>query len=232
VLSRRALGGVAAPLFQTSLVVAVFGFGLFFDHASRRAQEPATLAEAMQLALQRDEASDEVRDFLPWVLSTGDHSGLPFIVVDKAHARIYSFGPLGQLRGSAPVLLGAARADEPGPPATPAGRFFGTAGSLDGTEPIAWRQGTIELSLHPLPSPSAPGRGLQRLASTDLEERRISEGSLHVAGGFYREHIGPLRAVASVAYVLPETMPVETVFKPYAMQQDKRIVQSSRRRLS
>lgn len=61
---------------------------------------------------------------------------------------------------------------------------------------------------------SDPAR--ERLASDDVEDKRISDGSLHVAGQFYREHLSPLQGRASIAYVLPEVLPVRDVFSSYS----------------
>jgi hypothetical protein len=71
------------------------------------------------------------------VMASGDHQGLPFVVVDKIHARVFVFNRSGQLLGSAPALVGLARGDEavpgigerplsqiqPHERITPAGRF-------------------------------------------------------------------------------------------------------------
>jgi hypothetical protein len=73
-----------------------------------------------------------------------------------------------------------------------------------------------------------PGRGMQRLASADLEVKRISDGSLHVAGRFYRDYLAPLKSQASIAYVLPEVLPVRDVFSSYDMGPGFSFVQSPR----
>jgi hypothetical protein len=66
--------------------------------------------------------------------------------------------------------------------------------------------------LYAAPSAASPGRAQQRLASGRVEDKRISDGSLHVAGDFYREHLAPLHGRASVAYVLPEASPAREIF--------------------
>lgn len=222
--------GLAASLFQFSLVAAVCGLGLFFDHASQRAQEPATLADAVQTALERDEASDQVRGFIRWVMDTGDHGGLPFVVVDKTHARLYAFGPLGQLRGSAPVVAEAADAHEPMLLPAPAGRFINLGASPAEPRSMAWAHDDVVLVLRPSPVAGPRGQRSVRLASTEPGERRASEAELQVAGGFFREYIDPLGEVASVAYVLPDASPAQALGQQGAMQRNARIVQSSTRR--
>jgi hypothetical protein len=233
---RSVHGALAAPLFQTSLVAAVIGFGVYFDDASARAQEPEKLAEAVQSALEHKAASPQVRGFAQWVLATHDNAGQPFIVVDKAQARVYAFGPLGQLRATAPVILGAARADDSVPPATPAGRFTKDSIQQPGAGGMAWSREGVQLLVHPLPAFVAAGDELQLLGSPGLEARRTSEGTIHVAAGFWREHIDPLRSAASIAYVLPEAQQVEAVATPattpHARQRETHIAQSSTRRLS
>ena len=56
-------------------------------------------------------ASPDARHVADWVAHSGDHGGLPFLIVDKANARVFVFEPGGHLRGAAPVLLGSARGD-------------------------------------------------------------------------------------------------------------------------
>jgi hypothetical protein len=206
------LRGPSGPIFYTALIAALVGFGVFFDHtAATTASSPESVA-AMHADLARERASSDVRQVAQWAIDSGDHAGLPFVVVDKERARLFAFDAMGRLRASTPVLLGAARGDAPDVPATPAGRFVTDTWQSALSHSIVWVNGDVALSLHALPSPASPGRALQRLASDRVEDKRISDGSLHVAGEFYQQFLAPLRGQASVAYVLPESQPAYGMF--------------------
>lgn len=213
-MSNASKRGVAhATLFHSGLIAALVGFGLYFDHAAIQEAPVATARPDTESGLSRHAASPDVRRLVRWVLAAQDHENLPFLVVDKVNARIYAFDPEGRLRAAAPVLLGAGRGDHDQAPATPAGRFV--AASLEVPRgAIVWANATSLLELHAVPSPRSPGRGTERLASADAKDKRISEGSLHVAADFYRGHLDGLRSGASVVYVLPETTPVDRLFTP------------------
>jgi hypothetical protein len=204
--------GLAARLFPAGLVAVLVGFGLYFDHAASFGARPEESVAALDGALARESASPDVRQVAQWAVATQDHAGLPFVVIDKARARIFAFDPQGRLRGNAPVLLGAARGDEDAAPATPAGRFVADTLASARSGAIIWVNADTQVALYVLPSPQAPGRGLQRLASAHVNDRRISEGSLHVAADFYRECLEALQSQPSIAYVLPETVPVDDMF--------------------
>jgi hypothetical protein len=222
---RSARSGPSGLLFQISLVAVLIGFGAYFDHASSDSDGVIAIQET---ELLREKASPQVRYIAQWAVSSRDHGGLPFVVVDKARARLFAFDPDGHLSGSGPVLLGAARSDDNAVPATPAGRFVADNWLSSRAEGIVWVNGATQLNLHAVPSSNAPGRGIQRLASRRLEDKRISEGSLHVAAEFYRDHLGVLRTQPSVAYVLPETLPVDEVFGSYKIEQRSLFAQLTR----
>lgn len=206
------LRGPSGPVFYTGLIAALVGFGIFFDHTAATTSASPEAVAVMQADLARERASTDVRQLAQWAIDSGDHAGLPFVVIDKARARLFAFDAMGHLRASAPVLLGAVRSDAADVPATPAGRFVTDTWQSGLGDAIVWVNGEVELSLHALPSPAAPGRALQRLASDRVEDKRISDGSLHVASDFYQQFLAPLRAQSSVAYVLPETQPVHGTF--------------------
>jgi hypothetical protein len=198
-------------VFQTSLFAALIAFGLYFDHEATSAPTAQRVA-TLRAQLAREQAAPEVEQLASWAVDSLDHAGLPFVVVDKTRARLFAFDPQGRLQGSAPVLLGASHEDGPAVPATPAGRFVADPRLSASSDGIVWvRSGTV-LSLHGVPSSAAPGHGLQRLASTNVQDKRISDGSLHVAADFYRDHLRALRTQESIAYVLPEALPWQQVF--------------------
>jgi hypothetical protein len=226
VFKRIFSAGPAGPIFYSSLVAALIGFGLFFDHVDAVGPARSVLA-ALQTDLARAGASPEVTRVARWAIDSEDHFGLPFIIVDKANARLFSFDPTGRLSASAPVLLGASRGDGPrAPAATPAGRFVAATWLSMGGDGIVWINADAALSLFGIPSGISPGRGMQRLASNDLQDKRISDGSLHVAGQFYRDHLDPLKNQASIVYVLPEVVSAADVFS--MVPADSRFAQSPR----
>jgi hypothetical protein len=207
----------SGAVFYASLAAALIGFGLFFDHAATASGPPQSQASAvLHDDLARERASAEVEYVAQWAVESQDHAGLPFVVVDKAKARLFAFEAAGRLLASAPVLLGASRADGPAAEAaTPAGRFVAATWLAVHGESMVWINADAAISLHGIPSGVSPGRSAKRLASDDVEDRRISDGSLHVAGPFFRDYLGPLRGQASIAYVLPEVLPVRDVFNSY-----------------
>lgn len=203
----------SSPVFQTSLIAALIGFGVYFDHESASAPAAHTLA-ALHAELARERAAPEVQQVAAWAVDSLDHADLPFVVIDKARARLFAFDPQGRLQGSAPVLLGTSHEDGPAPPATPAGRFVAYPQLLEHSDGIVWVHANTVLSLRGGASSAGPGRQRQRLASDNVQDKRISDGTLHVPNDFYRDHLSPLRWQESVAYVLPEAVPWQQVFGP------------------
>lgn len=203
--------GPSGPVFYTSLVAALIGFGLYFDHTAMASLPPGVAALHSDLA--RERASLQVQQVAQWAVESRDHAGLPFIVVDKVKARLFAFDAAGRLLASGPVLLGASHGDGPtAAAATPAGRFVAATWLPVPGNGIVWINADAAVTLHGIPSGVSPGHGPQRLASDDVEDKRISDGSLHVAGQFYRDYLRPLKGQASIAYVLPEVVPVRDVF--------------------
>jgi hypothetical protein len=192
-----------AALFSTTLLAALLGFGLFFDHLAHRpsSADPTDLLPSID---EEGFPSVTVARQARWAIETKDHRGLPFLVIDKGRARLFAFDGEGRLRASTPVLLGAARSDRAAAPATPAGRFIAEARIPGPGGSLVWLNGDAELKLHAPDFWLAPGRALQRLASSQPDDKRISDGSLHVPPAFFQQYLRPLRNQRSVAYVLPE----------------------------
>jgi hypothetical protein len=229
VFQRTSSTGPAGPVFYTSLLAALIGFGLFFDHVAMVGPPAGDAVADLHGDLARERASPEVEHVARWAVDSRDHRGLPFIVVDKARARLFAFDAGGRLLASAPVLLGASRGDGPAADAaTPAGRFVAASGLPVHGDAIMWINSDAALSLHGIPSQTSPGRAAQRLASGILEDKRISDGSLHVAGQFYRDYLRPLQGQASIAYVLPEVHPARDVFNSVVTGLGSGVAQSTR----
>ncbi len=227
VFKQTSRNGPSGPIFYAGLVAALIGFGLYFDHTAMASLPPALAALHGDLA--RERASTEVEQVARWAVDSRDHAGLPFVVVDKAQARLFAFDATGRLLASAPVLLGASHGDGPTAAATtPAGRFVAATWLSRPGNGIVWINADAAVTLHGIPSGVSPGHGAQRLASDDVADKRISDGSLHVAGQFYRDYLRPLKGQASIAYVLPEVVPVRDVFSLDSGGPEFRFAQSPR----
>ncbi len=50
-----------------------------------------------------------------WVVDSSDDQGMPFMIIEKVHAREMIFDARCQLQGTAPALLGLARGDDSAP---------------------------------------------------------------------------------------------------------------------
>lgn len=182
-------GALAARLFPAGLVTAIVGIGLYFDHSESFAVAPQQQVAAVEGELAREAASPEVREVVQWSVSTHDHGGLPFVVVDKSQARIYAFDPQGRLRGTAPVLADA-RAGH-----LPAGRFTADPLAGPGSSAVVWANGTTRISVGSADAPMAGG----------------SDAALKVAPEFWHECVAVFRTQPSIAYVLPQTLPAAFV---------------------
>jgi len=171
--------------------------------------------------------SDDVRFVADWASDSGDSRGLPFVILDKRDARVFVFAPTGALIDSSPVLLGAAPGDDPAegigtrPMAlvrpeektTPAGRFVGTPGKNASGEEVFWVDYADAVSMHRVRPVDPKERRLERLASPDPSQRRISYGCINVPVAFFESVVWPLLSPSrAVVYVLPETRDVREVF--------------------
>jgi hypothetical protein len=202
--------GPSSPVFQATLIAALIAFGAYFDHRAALAPVPETVT-ALHAELAREQAAPEVQQVARWAIDSLDHAGLPFVVIDQARARMFTFDPQGRLRGSAPILLAVSHEDAPAAAATPAGRFVADTWLSTHSEGIVWVHAGKALSLHELPA-SAPAPSTPRPATGNVQDKRIASSSLHVASDFYRQHLSPLRGQVSVAYVLPEAVPWQEIF--------------------
>jgi hypothetical protein len=177
-------------------------------------------------ALSRDAATA-----LEHVLANADNAGAPFIVIDKRRARMWVFDARGHPQGSTPVLLGFARGDDtvpgigekplakvrPGERTTPAGRFVGEHGRNLKGEDIIWVDYDAAVSMHRVKDVHKTDRREQRLRSRSIADNRISYGCINIPKAFYeRVLLGVVGRAKPVVYLLPETRPVASIFKPGA----------------
>ena len=172
-------------------------------------------------------ATPDVRFVADWVADSGDNHGLPYLVLDKRDARVYVFDAAGRIVDSSPVLLGATPGDDsvegigtrpmhlvrPEEKTTPAGRFVAEAGRNTSGEDVVWVDYAAAVSMHRVRLVDAKERRLERLASPDPTQRRISYGCINVPVAFFDSVVWPLLSTTrAVAYVLPETRAVDAVF--------------------
>ena len=150
------------------------------------------------------------------------HDGRPYAIVDKRLAMLSVYAADGRLVGRAPALLGLTPGDAEAPTAkgkapsalntservTPAGRFEAQPGHNLNGERIVWIDYEANLAIHRLrPAPAAQRRP-ERLASANLQDRRITLGCVVVDPAFFDQVVLPtLGGSKSLVYILPERDP-------------------------
>ena len=173
------------------------------------------------------EASADARFVADWAADSGDSRGLPYLILDKRDARLFVFAADGRLIDASPVLLGAAPGDDSvqgigtrpmaqvrqDEKTTPAGRFVGAAGRNATGEEVVWVDYGAAVSMHRVRLVDPKERRLERLASQNPADRRISYGCINVPVAFFESVVWPLlSSTRAVVYVLPETRSVSEVF--------------------
>lgn len=155
------------------------------------------------------------------VVDTGDHTGLPFVIVHKRSGLALVYHASGSLAGASSVLLGLTIGDQAAAGVgertrdgtlrrsdltTPAGRFESEPGrNLDG-EAIVWIDYASALAIHRLRhGPNRAHRAL-RLSSVGGGDKRASAGCVVVPEAFYDRVIGPVLGQGrGIVYVMPES---------------------------
>jgi hypothetical protein len=180
-------------------------------------------------------ASAGVRHIANWAVHSGDHRGLPFVVVDKVDGRLFVFDAQGRLRGATPALVGSARGDEsvpgignrplssirPEEKTTPAGRFPANAGKGPKGEDILWVDYEGGVAIHRVVTSAPKERRLQRLASNVPQDRRITYGCINVPASFYDTVVLPMfKETVGVVYVLPEVKKPQDLFGSYEVAEE------------
>ncbi len=181
---------------------------------------PAALAATAPL-------SPDAQALLQQVRARADNGGAPFMVVDKALARVWVFDGQAQITASSPVLLGLAVGDDsvpgigerpmaqikPAERTTPAGRFVLEPGRNANGEDILWVDYDAAVSMHRVRTTNKAEHRLERLASPGVKDNRISYGCINVPAAFYDSNINPVfTRTRGLVYVLPETRPVQSIF--------------------
>jgi hypothetical protein len=172
-------------------------------------------------------ASADARFVANWVTESRNNRRLPFVILDKREAKVFVFDADGRIIDASPVLLGAAAGDDsvigigkrpidqvlPQERTTPAGRFVSEPGKNASGESVLWVDYDAAVSMHRVRLVDPRERRLERLASPDPSERRISYGCINVPVAFFESVVWPVMGAArGVVYVLPEAKDVRQVF--------------------
>ena len=187
---------------------------------------PQAGAQPPSAGAGEEQLPDQVRQLTHWVLATSDNLDMPFVIIDKVVAKVFVFDRLGQLRAASPALLGLAQGDDTAPGignrpistirsderTTPAGRFVASLASTGHGDEVLWVDYDASVALHRVVDIPRERR-LQRLASANPLDRRITYGCINVPAKFFDTVIGPtFRATSGIVYVLPETRSPRQVF--------------------
>jgi len=229
-LRQGALVGIAAAVL---VIPPAASLGAFRSTPAAY-QHQATLPQAVRPSIEPrfadfagHAASADARLVADWVADSRDNQRMPFVILDKRDARVFVFDTEGRLIDSTPVLLGAAPGDDsvvgigkrpiaqvrPEERTTPAGRFVSSPGTNASGEDVIWVDYDAAVSMHRVRPIDPKERRLERLASPDPTQRRISYGCINMPVAFFESVMKPvLGATRGVVYVLPETQDVHQVF--------------------
>jgi hypothetical protein len=215
------LGAAAAVLILPPVGLATA------PQRSKPGHAAALLAPARIADFDGHAASADARLVADWIARSQDNHRLPFAILDKRDARVFVFDAGARLIDSSPVLLGAAPGDDavvgigkrpiaqvrPEERTTPAGRFVSEPGRNASGEDVVWVDYDDAVSMHRVRPVDPKERRLQRLASPDPAQRRISYGCINVPVAFFNGVVKPvLGTQRAVVYVLPETREVGATF--------------------
>jgi hypothetical protein len=198
-------------------------------------QPPATVAEPATAQERPGRTADfgaaaapaDVRTLVNLVVAADDHGGRPFAAIDKKNARIYVFSAEGRLIDSAPVLVGLAPGDatvpgigskaiadvQPEERTTPAGRFVTMPGKNSLGDRVVWIDYDAAVAMHVVVTGVAAERRLERLASPDPAQHRISYGCINLPAAFFEKVAAPAFATrGGIIYILPDTRRLDEVF--------------------
>jgi hypothetical protein len=83
-------------------------------------------------------------------------------------------------------------------------------------EDVVWVDYDAAVSMHRVLTSNPAERRLERLASPEVEDNRISYGCINVPRAFYEAVLSPsVRKQGAVIYVLPETQTPQQLFGSY-----------------
>ncbi|WP_235906764.1 hypothetical protein [Pseudomonas saliphila] len=197
---------------------------------------PTPTPTRKQADFKDEKVSEPARKAANWVVDSGDNQGMPFMIVDKAQAKVLMFDAKGQLSGAASALLGLAVGDDtvpgigerrlssmlPEERTTPAGRFVASLGRNLAGKDILWIDYDAAISLHRVVTGNVRERRAERLASPRIDDKRISYGCINVPPGFFDSVVIPaFTGTNGVVYTLPETRDNHAVFNSYYEHESK-----------
>lgn len=209
------------------LFAAACLFGVAVLAPARAAVAEAGSAPQKHANFKGEPASPDSVQVADWAVDSGNNRKLPFVVIDKRLARVFVFDAKGELRGAAPVLLGQAVGDDSAPgignrpladirpeeKTTPAGRFVAALDRNIHGKDILWVDYGAAISLHRVITSNVKERRVQRLASADPLEHRISFGCINVPAKFFDQVIlSAFKKSNGIVYILPETRALGAVF--------------------
>jgi hypothetical protein len=213
------------PVARTALVLCMLAVGASLPAFAAAPAPPGAGSEAVGI---EPAMSADAQRLVDWIRRSGDHAGAPFVVIDKRDAHLWLFDADGSLRGHTAVLLGLARGDQSVPGigerpmaqilaherTTPAGRFVIEPGHNLAGEDVFWIDYDAAVSMHRVRATNPRERRLERLATPTPADNRISYGCVNVPVGFFDERLAPLlRRHGGVAYLLPETAPLSSLWR-------------------
>ena len=191
---------------------------------------PAPSGKTRHASFGKEKVSPQALHIANWVVDSADNQGMPFMIIDKVHARAMIFDARGQLQGAAPALLGLARGDDSAPDigqrklssirpderTTPAGRFMASLGRDVYGKEMLWVDYDTAISLHPIVKGTPAERRGQRLNSKSPDDNRISYGCINVPLKFYELLVShAFTGTSGIVYILPETRTAQEVFGSY-----------------
>lgn len=151
-----------------------------------------------------------VEGTIAWVISTGDNGGRAFLIADKRSGELVLVERNGVVIGRTPALFGKYKGDRLGLHFTPAGAFKIIKAIAEhpgyGGDVLTFANDDINkvtVSLHRVWLENPAERRLQRLQSSNPNERRISDGCINIPDSFYNNIVDIVNG--SKIYILPET---------------------------
>jgi len=241
-ISRVVFAGVAALTIAIPLAVRSGPPGPSDSQKDAVAQAAPVMRQLADFGSRAP--SPDARYLADWIADSRDNNASDFIVVDKKMATVYVFDGHARLRGASPVLLGAAIGDDtvpgigdrplnqimPEERTTPAGRFVAERGRNAHNVDVVWVDYDAAVSMHRVITTNPNERRLQRLATTTVDDNRISLGCINVPVAFYESSIRPMFATRrAIVYVLPETRSVQSVFGAYDVAERRRAAELASR---
>ena len=237
----------AGAVFGQPALVALFGLlavGFAVPHAVAADDPPPVLRLAK---FEHERASHDVVYLANWIVYSGDNRAgdnplgndysLPFVILDKKEAKVYVFDATGKLRGASRALLGRGLGDTalpgigaqelsgiaPKDRVTPAGRFLSHLGIDTHKQDVLWLDYDGGLAMHRVITTNPVERRLYRLSTASAADKRISYGCINLPIKFYEQVVHTtFKESRGIAYVLPETKPLNQVFKTYDVHEHAR----------